>query len=661
MLRALLWKEWRQLRALRWVGLGLALVVSVVALTAPAAARQGWIPLANFTTVYSAADILLEALPRAFVFILWPLVALLMSVQSFSGDRSVGTESFLLERPVPRRRFWGARLLASTGSTLAVVAGSLLIWALLVAALASPEAGWWSGPAWRFGMVGLMTTLSCLLAGMMAASLLNAPLAALLLGVVLVAAPAGLAITLGGYFWQAKVGEVPVGAVVSALFVLAYPVGSFLALCRGEPAGRGRILRGVVSLVAGLVLVFLLFVVSAATTMRVLARQLPNGATVVGSPVGGTAFAESFGGWLIDLESGKRTRFLPPPIQRGEWNRDGSRLAVLTHSGVLGSYRAESRVEFYDASGRPAGRVLELGEVGWTRNLHWAGDRLVLILPGWEGKDRILVYSPDTGEWKQTEFTLNGWRWSVVGPTLDGRLFLAYDRDKPEDQEESDEDLNVVSYGLYRIDIDRGVLESDPLVEDVGRGFLAHRRLSPSGRYWIRDDRSRDSDLRPVLDLDTGEETGLKVSRSDSRWMAEDTLVWPETDGEGKHLRKARPGEAPVTLRSWPRDRNVGLWVSPDGRRLLITVRDVLEQKDDALLDPPLIIRQRVLESWVYELEEDRWIELPAWPPGPHTPWGGPRTVWAGPRTLARTDTGFLALVKLDDPDGLLPVVGSKD
>ena len=118
MLRTLLWKEWRQLRQLRWVGAGLGMLLPMVALTAPTAARQGWIPFTQAGRGYSSNEVLMEALPLALVFGLWPLLALLMTSQSFSGDRSAGTESFLLERPVERSSVWLARTIASFGSTL---------------------------------------------------------------------------------------------------------------------------------------------------------------------------------------------------------------------------------------------------------------------------------------------------------------------------------------------------------------------------------------------------------------------------------------------------------------------------------------------------------------------------------------------------------------
>ena len=63
MFRTLLWKEWRQLRQLRWVGAGLGVVLPLVALTAPSAARRGLIPFAQAGRGYSFAEVLVEALP----------------------------------------------------------------------------------------------------------------------------------------------------------------------------------------------------------------------------------------------------------------------------------------------------------------------------------------------------------------------------------------------------------------------------------------------------------------------------------------------------------------------------------------------------------------------------------------------------------------------
>ena len=200
MLRTLLWKEWRQLRQLRWVGAGLGVLLPIVALFAPRAARHGWVPFVGPSDPYSAHEILLEALPLALGLGLWPLIALLMTAQAFSGDRASGTESFLLERPVSRTRVWVARTLASFGSTWLVATVSFLIWLGIAATAVDRTSANWSIALKGLLGGGSLAVAACLLGGMIAASILSAPLAALLLGLVLVMVPIFIASTLAEWF-----------------------------------------------------------------------------------------------------------------------------------------------------------------------------------------------------------------------------------------------------------------------------------------------------------------------------------------------------------------------------------------------------------------------------------------------------------------------------
>ena len=106
MFRALVVKEWKQLRMMRWVSVGLALLVPFFLVAGAEGAQQGWLPFDNLST-YSMHTLMMEALP-AFLIGLWGLLALLFTAQAYTGDRADGTEEFLLARPVPRRRIWQA-------------------------------------------------------------------------------------------------------------------------------------------------------------------------------------------------------------------------------------------------------------------------------------------------------------------------------------------------------------------------------------------------------------------------------------------------------------------------------------------------------------------------------------------------------------------------
>ena len=126
MFRALLIKEWKQLRTLRWVGLCLGALLPPFLLVVAEAAKRGRLPFGQISD-YSVEQLLTTALPFLAAG-LWGLLALLFTAQSFAGDRAAGTETFLLERPVPRNRVWWARLVAALGSLLLSIAVHVILW-----------------------------------------------------------------------------------------------------------------------------------------------------------------------------------------------------------------------------------------------------------------------------------------------------------------------------------------------------------------------------------------------------------------------------------------------------------------------------------------------------------------------------------------------------
>lgn len=645
MFRTLLWKEWRQLRQLRWVGTGLAVLLPIVALFAPRAARHGWIPFVGVGDRYSASEILLEALPLALGLGLWPLIALLMTAQSFAGDRAAGTESFVLERPVPRGRTWLARTVASFGSTLVVLTLSFVIWIVVAAPTPAPSPDKWSVTVKTLVGGGSLATAASLLGGMIAASLLSAPLAALLLGVVLVMVPIFLASTLAAWFPAATIGEVPVGMLVPALLLVAYPLGSWVATCRGEPAGRGRIRRGIVSIGAGLLVVGLVFVAWAPLAVRTLAMRLDRSAELAPSPAGPSAYFVSSrgttGGWIVDLETGDRLRFLAPPVWDVTWNQDGSLMGAATMSGSLGSATPTVRLEFYDPQGRTAGRTLHYEENTWPFRALWVGDRVILHENQVETKTyRLRLYDPATGESSFAPAPDYLRMTGFAGPTLDGRVFAVIRKAEA-----------AGPYGLYPVNLESGEIGSEPLLEDVGQAWTAPLALSPSGRYWILDRSAGRDSPRPILDLRTGEEIFVEGVAHGARWLDRDLLYWVEQDGPTKRLVTAQPGGVPRTLKSWS-DVEIGLQVSPGHDRLLVTASKVLEEQTAVVLE------QRIVQTWVYDPAGERWTELTAWPDHPYRGYAY-ATMWAGPRTIARTGPGVLVFENLERPGESIPVIGS--
>lgn len=661
MFKALLWKEWRQLASLRWVGLGLGALLPIAALTFASGARQRWMPFVHGGRAYSAEEILVEAIPLLFVLGLWPLVTLLVTTQSFSGDRAAGTESFLIERPVPRGRIWRSRVVAALGSVATVVAGSTVAWWLLVATRTSPPGGLFVQALRNLGLGGSGSIVASFLAGMVAAALVGSPLAALLLGVVLVAIPVYVAISLGAWSSMALVGPWPVGLLAPGVLAIAYPLASFLACCRGEPAGRGRITRALATLGVGLVVTGLLFVVGTLAALRVSARELHGGAAIEASPAGEAVFVASGGwntmrgGWIVDLERAKLVRFLPPPLWGPRcWSPDGRRLAVPTSSGPLGSGEPSERIEFCDPAGRPAGRTVQLGERQTVSGMAWMGNRLVLLLS--EGmfpeQDRfpssLRIQDPDRGDSRVAPGPDLALVAGFAGPVEDGRLFLVVrNRGKRAG-------VRGIGYRLLAVDPETAQLGSDSLVEDVGQPTSAAEALSPSGRFWILDRRPRDAQAPAVLDLRTGKEVPVEgLVRETARWLRGDILLWTVRGRDETRLLRATLGETPAVLRRF--DGPVEVEVSPDRRRILVSVLEISGGLAAGADEPP---RPKPLESLVYEAGTGRWVQLATWPS--HGTIGrSERTAWAGPTTLARTGPGFLALESLAAPGRLRAVIGS--
>ncbi len=88
MFRALWWKEWRQLRLLRWSGLGIGLLLPPFLLVTAEAGERGWTVFGGIAS-YEAATVIQEALPKVMALAVWPLLALMTAAQAFAADRAV--------------------------------------------------------------------------------------------------------------------------------------------------------------------------------------------------------------------------------------------------------------------------------------------------------------------------------------------------------------------------------------------------------------------------------------------------------------------------------------------------------------------------------------------------------------------------------------------
>ena len=645
---ALLRKEWNQLATLRWVGLSLGLMFPLLLLASAEVARQGWLPLQRVND-YSTATLFLEIHP-ILMLALAALVALLVSCQCFSGDRAAGTETFLLERPVRRSAIWRSRALASFLTSVVVVVGHLAIW-WLFARDASDDGVLWSQTTHGLAVGLPVTVLVCLIAGIAAASVLDSPMQALMLALVMGAAAVGLGALATALFPYARLHDVSAGSVISVVLLAGYLLASFFMLCRGEPAGRGRWIRGAVILLASAVLAPVGLAIATPLVTKLETNRFVDGVELTPSPGGDLALVlnrSNWSGWLLDTSTGKRLHFFGPPVFQGTWNRDGSRLAVFHASGPLGSISSRVRVEFFDQDGGRIGQAAPRAMLHMVDHTRWAGDKLVVREVESRRRSALCVISPETGEVKRFDIELGSHAWKLLGPDARGDLYVlrAHSNDWPANDRLS----------LERFDVERAAVDPQPLFEEEGFASpdatsMWNYELSPRGRYLHRGNRR-------MIDLTSGEEIAV-AGNGWTGWLEDDRFVWIDRSADGSSsLYRGRPGAEPEFLRRWPAG-TLTVAVSPDRARLLVRVYDFAEGgkevgREDGVAMPGNA-RQR--ETWLFTVEENRWADVSDWIVA-DLPYAEQRVDWASPTSLAYSGEGWLTLRSTDPADPSLRIAG---
>jgi ABC-type transport system involved in multi-copper enzyme maturation permease subunit len=641
MFRTLWWKEWRQLRLLRWSGLGIGLLLPPFLLAMAEAGQRGWSVFGGISS-YDAATVVQEALPMFLILAVWPLLALMTAAQAFVADRSAGTEAFLLQRPVRRSRIWQARAAAAIGSTGLLLAVHIAIWWICVRLLGNPAGFDEAATFARLVAQGGLGAGIALLAGASAAAFVRSPMQAMLLGLVLTAVPVALSNLLGFWYVGYSLGDVSFGYAIPLFLLAGYVVGAFRMECRGEPAGRGRLRRGLVVLAGALVAMPVFLAATAPAVMRWDARLGLGNTTVYPAPSGGVAFAlnnRQGAAWLIDTASGKRLRFFAPPVSDVAWNDTGDQLAVIHAAGGSGRRLPAPRIEVFDASGSPVGRPIECDAClgWWNRGLLWAGDKIV-TLAFVEGRVGVMIVDPATGERRTLSLPagLSGTS-RLIKSTEDGRVFVVwFGRSRARTADGSAVRMAV----LHRVDVEAASLQEQITVPGVDGVYYVDRALSPSGRSWLRTPSEPDEQVE-IVDLESGETVALPTRTA--VWLSGDRLAWVEAEGAERTLMFGRPGDA-RPIRSF---RASGTWFrsSPDRDKLLVAIR-VPE-------DPPRLLQ------WVYDTAADHWQEVQT-PQADPTAWFG-SAQWAGPGALAFVGPGYLALQYLEHPETLEYVIGSPD
>jgi hypothetical protein len=634
MIRALLWKEWRRLRALRWTLIGIGLALPGAFALAAKAAEKGW-GMEAFTG-YSMKNILLEAVPATLGLGLWPLAAMVLTVQAFTAERADGTESFLLDRPVSRAWVWMSRLVVSIGSLGTVVLVGL---GMLLAFSAGFGGSGFSRGMLAYTAIGCaILMLAAILAALGATSLLSAHLAAFLLALLLAATP--LLAGAGGamIFPYANWGGVPLAGLAACLLGLAMPLASFAADTRGEPGGRGRQLRSALSLGGGLALSVLGFAVGAPVLVRaaaprsslsIVAPQAGGATLVMGSRFSvsnaknatarvSAALANGPAGYLIDLATGRERAFLRPELQPAGWDARGTKLAVLDSSGPLGSVGA-ARLRFLDGDGRDlAPAIAEPDGIAFQQGA-WAGERFAIVYGDLQ-KQAVRVDLLDLASGTQTNLLESARSFATLHAAQDGRLFVhTVEMPAARRGPAAKADWASAAWSLRPLDVAQSRV--GPVVLQ-GRGGAFGGELSPSGRYWAR----RGRQTCDITEIASGATRSFAHSgHMPPAWMRDDSLVWIEWGEKGWKLFRLPLGEEPQVWTSGP-ERFPLIEVSPDGAFVAVKLAGPDTRQDQAAL---------LLEAGA---------SGPARSLGALAPFRVGEIAWAGPHTLAATRGGRLAL-----------------
>jgi len=130
MIKALLWKEWREQRGIAFAGAAVALMIPLMTITIASASGAP-----DFLDV---ADVV----PFIFAMVVWPLFAALAGATVNSESASLASSGFLFSRPVPRAALWLIKV------SIAVIAVSFVVALSYYAALRVDV--WVGGWGFRF-------------------------------------------------------------------------------------------------------------------------------------------------------------------------------------------------------------------------------------------------------------------------------------------------------------------------------------------------------------------------------------------------------------------------------------------------------------------------------------------------------------------------------
>jgi ABC-type transport system involved in multi-copper enzyme maturation permease subunit len=149
MVRALVWKEWREQRALVLTGLLLAVALPPFLLAGMALMGRR-VDLAG----------LAQVLPAVYGMLLWPLFAAAAGAGTIAAEVGNGTLGFLLSRPASRARIWTVKTAIALLSTAVIAVGTLGVAAAFRAFVGSAGSGSGGGIAGAPGVLVLLAAVS---------------------------------------------------------------------------------------------------------------------------------------------------------------------------------------------------------------------------------------------------------------------------------------------------------------------------------------------------------------------------------------------------------------------------------------------------------------------------------------------------------------------
>lgn len=631
MFRALLGKALKQQRALVAAGIGTgALFALGLALTIGGVYGSG--PVSAETAIGSA-------LPLILGLGVWPLWALLAFSQAFTADRASGTESFLLDRPVPPRRLFAARCGAALTAWSAVAAATLGLAWFLARAVYGVSTESWPLLVATGGLLSALAACGTLLAAALGAVSLAAALLGLMLGLGVVAAAIQLLRSQVVLF--EAIGWFSLWPL--ALVALSFPLAAWLAFTRGEPAGRGRARRA--ALVTGIALLAIAGVL--VTVTPYLIRLTLGGAAstwqVDFAPGGRSAVLNGWRHlWVVDPDTGSPRRFIPPWSHFLGWRADGAMFAVATRATRLGGESRRERIAFYDADGRRAAPDITLARdeiqlFGIATGGLWAGDEIFFVTAEDSEEGELWRAKPGEPQGRLAAAHLP----ALTRPlrvTRDGMLYLvSYRRRERPGKATQQAPVLEDDAELLCFDPQTGKLAR---LGTIPRGRVLHSGLAPSGRYWLVDDGGREAARIVVRNLATGDELEHRFEGEtvlEWEWLADDRLaVMVEQRGVARLLLTGPgAGGSREELGSWPARPSWGrLQASEDGSMLLV--------RDHATRG-----------ARVFHLADARWTEIPP-PRGLKVEATAERAPvlwsWAGAKTLVVPGAQGPLLIDVDAP-----------